>query len=186
MKKTISFLVVVLALAACGGPSNRYATEPVQVTQTQRISFRAVEVREVSLPAYAAADEISVQTADGRLVSDGSVLWADTPDRAVALEISRNLTQITGARVASQPWPFEAFPDARLDVRFEKLVAQEDGRFRASGQYFVAVADGGRERSGLFDLTVPFDPMGGPAAIAVARAQIVLDLSSFIARDGLR
>ncbi|MGA9410978.1 MAG: ABC-type transport auxiliary lipoprotein family protein [Roseobacter sp.] len=173
-------------LAACGRSSDRYAVEPPQVTQTQRIAFGAVEVREVSLPAYAASDEISVQTADGRLVSDGGVLWADTPNRAVSLEISRNLAQITGARVASNPWPFEALPDARVDLRFERLVAGEDGQFRASGQYFVAVTDGRRERSGLFNLAVPFDPAAGPGAIAAARAQIILDLSSYLARNGLR
>lgn len=186
MKNFMLSLAMAAALAACGGQSDRYTVETPQVTQSQRIAFRAVEVREVSLPAYAASDEIPVQTADGRLVSDGSVLWADTPMRAVSLEISRNLAQITGARVASNPWPFEAFPDARLDVRFETLVAGADGQFRASGQYFVAVVEGGRERSGLFDLSVPFDPAAGPGAIAAARAQIILDLAGYLARNGLR
>jgi len=186
MKNFMVVCAMAGTLVACGGASDRYAAEPPQVTQTQRIAFRAIEVREVSLPAYAASDEISVQTADGRLVSDGAVLWADTPNRSVSLEISRNLAQITGARVASNPWPFEAFPDARLDLRFERLVAGEDGQFRATGQYFVAVSDGRRERSGLFDLAVPFDPAAGPGAIAAARAQIILDLAAYLARNGLR
>ncbi len=185
----LAALIVVgaaVVVTGCSPAPDRYAVTPPEVTERQRIAFRAVEVREVSLPAYAASDEIAVQTADGRLMSDGSVLWADTPDRAVSLEIARYLAQISGARVASAPWPFEALPDARLDLRFERLVASDAGEFRASGQYFVAVSDGRRERSGLFDLVVAFDPQGGPAAVAAARAQIILDLASFVARNGLR
>ncbi|MGD9295035.1 MAG: ABC-type transport auxiliary lipoprotein family protein [Roseobacter sp.] len=186
MKLAAVILGIVLVLTGCSGTPDRYAVPPPDVTERQRIGFGAVEVREVSLPAYAASDEIATQSADGRLTSDGGVRWADTPDRAVALEVARYLTQISGARVASAPWPFEAVPDARLDLRFETLVASDAGEFRASGQYFVAVSDGRRERSGLFDLAVAFDPEGGPAAVAAARAQIILDLASFVARNGLR
>lgn len=186
MRHFALLLGALICLSACGGASDRYAVTKPQVTQTQSIAFRAVEVREVSLPAYAADDEITVQAADGRILSDGGVLWADTPDRAVALELSRYLAQITRARVASSPWPFEALPDARLDVRFETLVAGDDGQYRASGQYFVAVADGRRERSGLFELSLPYDPAAGPSAIASARGQIIVDLAAFIARNGLR
>lgn len=174
-----------LTLAACGATPDRYAVTPPPVTEKQRVAFRAVEVRDVSLPTYAAADEITREDASGKLVSDTSVLWADSPERAVALELSRTLAQLTGARVASQPWPFEAFPDARLEVRFESLLAGADGTFRATGQYFVGVTDGRRERSGLFDLSVQ---MAGsaPQDIAAARGQIIADLARFIARDGLR
>ena len=174
------------ALSACGAAPDRYTVATPAVTEQQRIAFGAVEVREVSLPAYAASDEIPLLDAEGKVVSDGGILWADTPNRAVALEFSRNLARVSGARVASAPWPFEAFPDARLDLRFEELVAVADGQFRAKGQYFVAVTDGRRERSGFFDLAVPFDPDGGPQAIARARGQIILDLANYVARNGLR
>lgn len=185
MKLFATMTLTLMVVTACGGATDRYIVSSSQATQTQRIAFRAVEIRDVSLPAYAADDEIVRRAADGRLVSDG-VLWADTPDRAVALELSRHLAQITGARVASNPWPFEALPDARLDLRFETLVAGADGTFRATGQYFVAVSDGRRERSGVFDLSVPFDPEAGPAAIATARGQVILDLAGDLARAALR
>ncbi|SHF22454.1 hypothetical protein SAMN05444273_104359 [Litoreibacter ascidiaceicola] len=174
------------ALAACGATPDLYPVTPPQVEQKQRIAFRAVEVRDVSLPAYAGANEIAIEDLDGKLVTDSAILWADSPERAVALELTRNLARLTGARVASEPWPFEAFPDARLEVRFESLIAGANGQFRASGQFFVGVPDGGRERSGLFDLAVPFDPLGGPQAIAAARGQVILDLAVYIARNGLR
>lgn len=175
----------LLALAACAGSATRYSVAPPPVTETVRVSFRAIEVREISLPTYAAADEISVQDASGKLINEGGALWADSPERAVSMELSRDLSRLTGARVASSPWPFEAFPDARLEVRFESLIAGADGQFRAAGQYFVGVTDGRRERSGLFELAVPFDPTGGPQAIAIARGQLILNLATYIAQNGL-
>ncbi|WP_187431914.1 hypothetical protein ROLI_042460 [Roseobacter fucihabitans] len=172
-------------LAGCASSPDRYVVPTSEVAQQQRIAYRSVEIRKVSLPAYAASDEIAQLGPDGKLTSVGGVLWADTPERAISLELSRNLTRLTGARVAAEPWPFETFADARLEVRFESLIAQEDGQFRANGQYFVA-AENGRERAGLFDLMVAFDPAEGPQAVAAARGQIILDLARFIARNGLR
>lgn len=176
--------VALFGLAACGSPE-RFAVSTPQITQTTRIAFASVEVRDVSLPSYAAADEISIRAEDGTVTSSSDVLWADAPERAIALELSQNLAQLTKRRIASEPWPFEAFPDARLEVRFAELIATTTGAFETSGQYFVAVEEG-RERSGLFDLTVPFDPEGGATAIAAARGQLILDLAEFIARNGLR
>ncbi len=174
-----------LFLLGCS-TAERFAVTTPEVTQTTRIAFRSVEVRDVSLPSYAAADEINVQAADGTLTSSADILWADAPERAIALELSGNLARLTGRRIASEPWPFEAFPDARLEVRFVDLLASTSGVYRTSGQYFVGVPEGGRERSGLFDLSVSFDPDGGPAAIAQARGRLILDLAEFIAKEGLR
>lgn len=180
-------LLVTLGLVGCAADTaDRYVVPPLKVEDRIRIGFATVELRDVSLPAYAAADEIAVQDPSGKLTSDASVLWADAPDRAIALELSRNLSQLTRARIAAQPWPFEDLPDARLEVRFETLLAGADGVLRASGQYFLAVAESKPERAGLFELSVPMAPEGGPLAIAQARAQIMLDLSRLLARKALR
>ncbi len=185
MTRGILTVGLILALAACGN-ADRFAVRPPAVTEQVRISFGSVEVRDVSLPSYAAADEISMQAEDGTLKSSKTVLWADAPERAVALELSQNLARMTGRRVASEPWPFEELPDARVEIRFSELVASASGEFRTSGQYFVGVSDGRRERSGLFDLSVGFDPKGGPNAIAAARGQLILDLSTYVAKNGLK
>ena len=184
--KPLITLGLLVALAACGGTTERFTVRAPAITEKISIALTSVEVRDVSLPTYAAAEEISLQMADGSLISSSDVLWADAPERAVALELSQNLARMTGRRVASEPWPFEAFPDARLEVRFAEFVATETGQFRASGQYFVAVSDDRRERSGLFDLSVPFNGEGGINAIATARGQLVLDLARYIAQNGLK
>jgi hypothetical protein len=182
LMKPVAFAALVF-LGACGSP-DLIAVQPPAITETVRIGFASVEVKDVSLPSYAAADEIAQQGPDGTLITS-KVLWADAPERAIGLELSRNLARLTRARIASEPWPFEQEAAATLDVRFADLVAGTDGIFRATGQYFVGVYEG-RERSGLFDLTVAYDAAGGPAAIAWARGQIILDLAEFLAAEGLR
>jgi uncharacterized lipoprotein YmbA len=181
--KPFAAVAAFVFLAACGAP-DRIAVQSPAVTETVRIGFASVEVKDVSLPTYASADEVTQQAPDGSLVTL-KTLWADAPERAIALELSRNLAKLTQRRVASEPWPFEEEAAATLDIRFNDLIAGTDGLFRATGQYFVGVYEG-RERAGLFDLTVAYDPAGGPPAIARARGQIVLDLAKYVAREGLR
>ena len=103
--KTIATLGLVLTLAACGS-ADRYAVTIPPVTETVRIAFGSVEVRDVSLPSYAAADEIHIRKGNGTLVSSSGNLWADSPERAIALEISESLSRLTNRRIASEPWPF--------------------------------------------------------------------------------
>lgn len=183
LMKPFAAAAALALLAACGAP-DRIAVKPPAITETVGIGFRSVEVKDVSLPSYAAADEIAQQAPDGTLITS-KVLWADAPERAIGLELSRNLARLSRKRVASEPWPFEEDAVATLDVRFAELVAGTDGVYRATGQYFVGVYQG-RERSGLFDLSVAYDPKGGPAAIAAARGQIILDLAKYLASEGLR
>lgn len=179
-------LLALGLLTGCAtGTAERYSVPPAEASERVSIRFGSVEIRDVTLPSYAAADEITQQSAGGVLTSSTTVLWADAPERAIALELTRHLSKITQARVASDPWPFEAFPDATLEVRFEQLLAGSDGAFRATGQFFVAVEEG-RERSGLFALSQPLPAEASPAAIAAARGQIILDLAAFIAKNGLR
>ena len=183
---TPTAVAAALLLGACGGTANLYSVPAPTTTEHIAIGFRTVEVREVSLPEYAAADTIAIQGANGVVVADDDIRWADLPERAVSLELTRHLTRLSGAQVASEPWPFESYPDATVEVRFETLLAGADGVFRGSGQYFVSSEDGRRDHAHLFDLTVPYPLDGGPNAIATARGQLILNLARDIARTGLR
>ncbi len=179
-------VTAALLLAGCGGEVLRYPVPDAPAPARQSIAYRSVEVREVSLPLYAASEEIAVQGEGGAITTDSDLLWADNPSRAITLELARHLTQISGARVAPEPWPFGGYPQAVLDVRVEELLALSSGALRLKGQYFVApdASDGGR--AGLFDVSAPVPAPGGAAAIAAARAQAVRDLAALIAREGLR
>lgn len=182
----LRFFPLALLLAACSGTALRYPVPVPDITETVSIRFGTVEVRDVSLPSYAAAEEIQIQRADGALVSQADVLWADDPSREVSLALSRNLAALTQARVANEPWPFDGFPDARVEVRIEDMLAVDTGVFRLTGQFFIAPTSGRGDRSDYFSIVVPYDPAAGIAAIGSARAQALLQLSQIIARDGLR
>lgn len=173
-----------LLLTACGAEERRVAAPPVVVDERVASRFGSVEVLEVSLPTSAAGEEIMIEDADGALILT-ELLWADDPARAMTLQLTRNLTEITGATIAPEPWPFDGFAAARLDVRVERFVAGPTGAVTLSGQYFVADLDGrGRDRARLFSLTTQTSGLTVSDA-ARARSALVADLALLIARDGL-
>lgn len=178
-------MLMTLLLGACGAAPVRYAAPQVSSGGRIAISVGKVEVREVSLPAYARTEEIWTQSASGALASDPGVLWADDPARGLTQEVSTHLAGVTGARVAAEPWPFEDLPDARVHLRLERMVAGPDGRFHLAGQYYIASLIGGADRSGSFDVSAPIAPDSGAPGIAAARAAAARDLARLIASRGI-
>lgn len=182
--KKLAFLLTAV-LAGCGS-QDRFIAAP-QVVATERVasSYSSIEVREVSLPTHASREEIYVEAEGGGLAAS-DLLWADDPTRAVTLALSRNLAEITGARVAPEPWPFDGYPAARVDVRVERFLGQADGTLVLAGQYFVADMEGrGRDRARLFRFSIDLSADATPAEAAEARAGLVRDLAMRIAKESL-
>ena len=179
------FTIAALGLmVACSSPETLYTAPQPEVTERVKSRYSSIEVLEVSLPTYAAGEEVLVASSGGALVT-GDTLWADDPTRAVTLSLTRALTEITGARIAPAPWPFDAFPGARVDVRVERFLS-EGGALHLSGQYFVADLSGnGRDRARLFDLTAPLPPEATLSDLLTARSALIADLAVMIARNGL-
>ena len=175
-----------LLLAACGADPVLYAAPP-PVPAGERIAVFAssIEVREVSLPLYAESEEVHVGMPGGAIAPLEGARWADDPRRAVTLELASALATATGARVASEPWPYQSFPEATVTVRATQMLAGIDGLFRMSGQWATGDHDGERERAGRFEVTAPIAPGTGIAGIAAARAVAVRDLARTIASRGL-
>ena len=174
-------IALLALLAACGGPDIRYDAPRLDVTTRERIVYPSLEVKEVSLPAYADASEIFIEQA-GIIVAAEDASWADDPARAITLAVARHLTLATHSRVAPDPWPFDDLPTAELDIRVESLLARSDGQFILEAQWFAAGQDGWSDRSGRVDLVTPYDPAGGPAAVAAARSTAIVGLASEIAK----
>ena len=185
------FLVLgtILVLAACGGPGPLLiAVPPLSSAERIDVAFASLEVAEVSLPAYAEGDEIFVQGQGGALTQTGGALWADDPSRALTLELSRLLNELTDARVAPDPWPFQEDPEARLDIRVAQFAPDlTRGVFVLRGQYFVASQEeGGPDRAREFEVAGRLPAEVGPAAIAAARSEATVQLARLIAAEGLR
>ena len=182
---TLAALAALAGIAACTGPEPRVATPITVLEERVAVRYRAIELLEVSLPAYAAAEGIAVE-GGGIIETSDDVLWDDDPTRGVTLTLARHLTAVTGARIAPEPWPFDTYPEARVDVRIEQLLATDAGIYRMAGQYFVAPLDGrGPDRAALFALEAPL-ASDSAQAIVVSRDALVAELALLIAREGLR
>ena len=178
---------LLLGLAACSAPVTQVAVPPVQTDLRLRPVVGSLEVRDISLPRYAAADDIVRVGADGGIGTLPATAWADTPERALTLRLVDALERITGARVAGEPWPFAEPPAASLTIRVSDALGQPGtpdapGRFVLRGSYAISpVASDLSDRSGRFEIAVP---LAGPQPQALAAAQSVAlgELAETLAR----
>ncbi len=175
-------LLVIGAMAACTPLADRLAITPLPSSLELRPLVGSVMIRTVSLPTYAAVEEIPLETASGLIVVTEDVLWADDPERAVTLILTRTLTDILDIDVGPAPWPFIGLPDVSVDIRVERMLGGTDGTLDLTGQFFVA-SEGitYRDTTHSFEITVP---MSGTSLTGLAAAQPValLQLSEQIAR----
>ncbi|MBC7178718.1 MAG: hypothetical protein H5U14_01275, partial [Roseovarius sp.] len=80
--KRFSALLLLAALAACTSvPEQRLTVPRAPVETKQRIAFASVALREVSLPGYAAGEDIYLSDALGVLRTQPGLFWADDPAR---------------------------------------------------------------------------------------------------------
>lgn len=178
----IIILAAIAALAACTPAPDRLAMVPVTSQLSLQAFVGSVLVRTVSLPTYAAAEEISREGPDGLIVSNDTVLWADDPQRGVTMALARSLGDILNVDVGAEPWPYVELADVSVDVRVTRMLAGADGMFQLSGQFFV----GGdrisyRNSSDQFAIEIPMTDQS-LGSIATAQGQAFLVLSEQIAR----
>lgn len=182
MFKKLTALALVAAFAACTAPADRLAMPTLQSQLQLQPRVNSALLRTVSLPTYAAVEEIAVETPTGLIGANQNVFWADDPQRAVTLTLTRNLSDILNIDVGPEPWPFVELADVAVDVRVAQMLAGADGNFRLSGQYYV----GGdriayRNSTHRFAITAPMTDQN-LASIADAQARALLELSEQIAR----
>jgi hypothetical protein len=177
-------LFLILLTAACGsGNEARFLIDPPAATAELPVRVSTIELREVSLPAYAAAVEIARQEDTGALRNLPDTLWADDPVRGVTTALALALDRATTAAAAAEPWPLDEPAQARVEVRVERMVAGPDGQFRFAGQYAIASPDGiVRERLRRFDITTPVAAEGA-AGIADASGAAISRLAAEIAAE---
>ncbi|SIS49344.1 PqiC family protein [Paracoccus saliphilus] len=180
------FLGVVLVLSACSNPekTGRFLIDPPSVQAQLPNRLGTAELKDVSLPDYAADQEVMWQTEDGAVRSNPDSLWANSPKRGFTLALAREISDVSGATVIGEPWPLAEPPQRVLEVRVEKALAQADGIYRLSGRYFVSdEGSGGTNHARSFDISVPM-ASNQPSAIAQAMSQAISQLAQQIAALG--
>ncbi|MCK0094967.1 PqiC family protein [Yoonia sp. F2084L] len=175
-------VLAIATLSACSPLETRLALSPIPSSLELRPLVGSAMVRTVSLPNYAAAEEIPLGTADGRITINEDVLWADEPERAVTLILTRTVGDILNTDVGPDPWPFIGLPDVSVDVRVERMLGNVDGTFVLTGQFFVA-SEGAdfRDSTHTFEITQTMAD-ASLGSIAAAQSAALLTLSEQIAR----
>lgn len=174
-------LALLPVLAACGDRDSRYLLDAPAAATQKRAQVATVEVRDVSLPSYAADTDIVMQEEDGALRPIARAVWADDPTRGVTQALAGALGAASTATVASEPWPLEEPADARVEVRVERMVARPDNTFEIAGRYAIASRYGRlRERIERFAVSTPMASQS-PGAIARAQSAAIAQLAEQIA-----
>ncbi|HWL57357.1 MAG TPA: PqiC family protein [Paracoccus sp. (in: a-proteobacteria)] len=190
MRHLLLASALLAALAACsnGEKTARFLIDPPETGTRLPNRLGTAELKDVSLPEYASAGEISWQDAGGAVRSNTRQLWADEPQRAFTLTLARAISDISGATVIAEPWPLAEPPRRTLEVRVEKALAQANGTYRLTGRYFIADSGaGGTNHARSFDISVPMGAEGGkagPATIARAQSAAIAQLAQQIASLG--
>ena len=189
--RILPFLLLPLVLAGCiaTGESLRYVVEPALEASTPRVrtSVGSISIVEVSLPEYAKDTKIFVEEGDNALADLENADWGDEPERAFANALVGELTLITGAEVATDPWPLGGVPEAEVRVRVSHMVVRRDGTVSLAGHFSIRrdLAES-RNKVELFAVSVPVTATGAegitPADVLRAHAASWRELASEIAR----
>ncbi|GLS85163.1 lipoprotein [Cypionkella aquatica] len=168
MRLSLFMLSVLIGLTACGDKKARFLISPPETTAQARLRVASIEVRDVSLPAYASASEIVVEDATGALRPVPKAIWADDPARGVTGALARSLGAASTSTVAAEPWPLNDAPQARLQVRIDQMIAKFDGGFQLEGQFAISSTQGAVSDSlSRFEISVPMADLT-PASVAAA------------------
>ncbi|EFL87686.1 conserved hypothetical protein [Ahrensia sp. R2A130] len=164
-------------------PSPRFSVDTVLSTMKVTPRSRTIAVDKVTLPSYAKETNLFMRNAAGALVPVPQADWADDPERALSLTLVRNLTEITGAKVALDPWPLDGEPEADLRVEVEEMIVNANRVMTLSGQYAVR-----RGSSRTSDTVQPFSVKTNAASlkaqdIVAAHAQVWKQLAERIAKS---
>ncbi|MFZ7093857.1 PqiC family protein [Primorskyibacter sp. 2E233] len=178
-------LLATVFLSACAGADQRFLIDsaPAPEAKTMRLRVSTLEVREVSLPAYAEDSQILLEDADGALTPAEGALWADEPVRAVTLLLVDQIGRTSNATVAAEPWPLETPAQAAVHVRVSEMVARASGTFDLKGQFAISSYEQVvRERIKRFEISVPLKATT-PAGIAQASGAAMQQLASEILKE---
>lgn len=181
MMRQIATLLTLGLVMGCASPDPaRVIVQPETSTMKRWTRARSIEVGEVSLPGYAAKEDISILGADGLVMTVPNAIWADEPERTMTRALVRNLAAITRAKVAAKPWPLTGFADAQLSIRVERMLVQASGSLALTGQFAISREEGeGTIRSFSIESPVPTLTAAG---IAQAHDTAWRQLAEHIAR----
>lgn len=176
-------LLPILFLAACVSEDrDRFLIEAASSSEKIKTDARTISVTKISLPTYATETGIFTQNETGAIVAIPKADWADDTERAMRLFLVRDLAAISGAEVASDPWPLGGIPEAEVRVDVEQMLVDNKRTMRLSGQFSVR-RDIAESRSLIrqFDITTQA-ASSSPADVVKAHGVAWQELAQTIAK----
>ncbi len=169
MSMRILFLLMpILLLSGCTGANHdRFLIEPVAAATTVKTDARTISITTVNLPTYAKESGIFVQNGAGAIVAIPKADWADDTERAMRLFLVRSLADISGAQVASDPWPLSGVPEAEIRIDVEQMLVDSSNTMRLSGQFSIR-RDRAESRSRIRQFNIATKARSSSAADVVA------------------
>lgn len=136
----------LMLFAACssGPPAVRYLLEPAAVTDanTAGVGVSSIGLRTISVPGYVEESAITIRGDGARLIIDESAHWAEVPEAALTRTLAESLRLRTHADVLTEPLPRGFDPGVRVEVVFDRLLAQTGGVADLTGQVSLISGDG--------------------------------------------
>ena len=182
MRNRYIFLPLMFLAGCLGTSPDRFLVETVASIEEVRTDARTISIAKISLPTYATEAGIFVQNETGAIVAISKADWADDTERAMRLFLVRNLAEISGAEVASDPWPLGGIPEAEIRIDVEQMLVDGTNSMRLSGQFSirrdVAVS---RNRIRQFNITTAAKS-SDPSDVVEAHGRAWQELASTIAK----
>jgi len=166
--RILFLLMSFLLLSGCTGTNHdRFLIEPVSSAATVKTDARTISITTVNLPAYAKESGIFVQNAAGAIVAIPKADWADDTERSMRLFLVRSLAGISGAQVASDPWPLGGVPEAEIRIDVQQMLVDSSNTMRLSGQFSIR-RDRAESRSRIRQFNITTKARSNSAADVVA------------------
>lgn len=136
--RIVSMFIALLALAGCvSAERDRFLIEAASSSEKVQTDARTISVTKISLPTYATETGIFIQNDLGAIVAIPKADWADDTERAMRLFLVRDLASISGAEVASDPWPLGGIPEAEVRIDVEQMFVDRNNTMQLSGQFSI-------------------------------------------------
>ena len=152
--RQIAWMILLLILAGCGGPSTQYLLS-VDSTKISKRSHKNVQIAvdKVTVPGYMEESQIAIQKSGGE-ISYRSEIWAVPSAKALTSTLIRSLQKkFSNPNVYLFPWDVEKESGIRVKVTINQFI-YNNGTVSLEATYFIKRIGSSHKRSYLFSTRV--------------------------------
>ena len=153
MKQTL-LIVLLLAMAGCGGASRQYllSVSPTSISHTSKRSVQ-IGVDKIIVPGYLEESQIAIQKHAGE-ISYRQEIWAVPTAKALTNTLIHSLQKkFSNPNIYLFPWDVEKETGIRVKVTINKFI-YGDGTVSLEATYFIKRIGSNHKRSYMFSTNI--------------------------------